>query len=138
TVPGEKRIFDSLQTLLDATFHHLGERDRCDALRRKLEQGIARHMERAAKKAEKQRESVAQGERAIEWKEYGDLITAHLYRLGRFDPGTRQIVLPDPAAPDQERPVPVDPALSPAENAQRYYKRFQKAKKTLEEAGRQL
>ena len=60
-------------------------------------------------------------------KLYGELITANLYRLTK---GMTSATLYD-YYEDCDRTVPLDVRLSPAENAQAYYKRYAKQKRTV-------
>ena len=58
----------------------------------------------------------------------GELITANIYRLKK---GDERATLYDYYA-DRERAIALDKNLSPSENAQRYFKKYNKQKKTLE------
>lgn len=60
------------------------------------------------------------------YKATGDLITANLYRL---KPGDRVVSLTDYTTdPPSEVTIELDPRLTPAQNAQKYYKKYAKAK----------
>ena len=66
-----------------------------------------------------------------EYRQYGELIQANLYRLQKGEPTA---VVENYYSPDCESiSIPMDVSLSPAQNAQRYFKLYQKARgaKTL-------
>ena len=65
---------------------------------------------------------------------YGELITNNIYRLAK---GDKQATLYDYYR-DAEVTVALDPMLSPSENAQAYYKRYAKQKRTIEVATKQV
>ncbi|MBQ4444531.1 MAG: NFACT family protein [Clostridia bacterium] len=73
-------------------------------------------------------------ERYEDLRVMGELITSNLYRLHK---GDREAVVYDYYA-DEERTVPLDVMLSPAENAQAYYKRYAKQKRTVQVAEKQV
>ncbi len=95
---------------------------------------------RIRKKLELQRGELLECEKGVEYKKYGDLITANLYRLSRGD--TRAVfddyenMREDGSFPQIE--VTLDNRLSPSANAQRYYKRYNKAKTAKVELARQI
>lgn len=66
-----------------------------------------------------------------EYRQYGELLQANLYRLQKGEPTA---VVENYYSPDCEPiSIPMDVSLSPAQNAQRYFKLYQKARgaKTL-------
>ena len=95
---------------------------------------------RIRRKLEAQKGELADCEKGSEYKKYGDLITANIYRLSR---GDRTATFEDY---DQMREdgsfervtVELDSRLTPAANAQRYYKRYNKAKNAKIELTRQI
>ena len=95
---------------------------------------------RIRKKLELQRTELSECEKGVEYKKYGDLITANIYRLSRGD--TRVLfddyenMREDGSFPQIE--VVLDNRLSPAANAQRYYKRYNKSKNAKVELSRQI
>ena len=95
---------------------------------------------RIRKKLELQRAELSECEKGVEYKKYGDLITANIYRLSRGD--TRVLfddyenMREDGSCPKIE--VTLDNRLSPAANAQRYYKRYNKSKNAKVELSKQI
>lgn len=85
---------------------------------------------RISKKLEMQRSELAECEKGEEYKKLGDMITANIYLLKR---GMRSVTLTDyetmlPDGSFAECDVELDERLSPAANAQRMYKKYNKSK----------
>src|SRR5690606_25084344 len=60
------------------------------------------------------------------YKMYGDLISANIYKIKK---GVKEVSLENFYSEDMEVvTVPLNPKYSPAENAQRYYKKYSKLK----------
>ena len=97
-----------------------------EALERIVRKGLQRLEKRLANiEAE---ESKARG--FVRQRELGDLLLANIHRLRR---GLAEVVLDDwYADPPVPVTVPLDPALSPQENAESYFRRHRKGKRGLE------
>lgn len=104
-----------------------------------LRAALLRHLEtliqRVKRKLEKQEAALEEASAAEEERFRGELILAHLHQIR---PGQRELQAADYRFPDGRLLlIPLDPALSGAENAQVYFRRYQKMKKTLEAAAEQ-
>jgi len=101
-------------------------------LRKFLSQRIDRHL----KKIQKLKEEQLYAENAIESKIYGDLILANLYQV---ETGMLEITVLNYYEPDSpEISVPLDSRLTPSENAQKYFKKYNKLKIAQEELSKQI
>ena len=136
----ECRAYDSAGEMLDEAFRikerQQSLRERAQDLFRLLSSTQARIRKKIALQ-EGELADCAQGEL---WKKYADLITANLYRLKT---GETQTELPDYERMREDGSfemltVPTDPRLSPAANAQRYYKRYAKTKNARIELTKQI
>lgn len=97
---------------------------------------ITNAQSRISKKIEAQRADIADCEKALKFKEMGDLITANIYMLKQ---GMDSALLTDYTKdPPQKTAVELDKSLSPSKNAQRYYKRYKKAVTALEILNKQI
>lgn len=117
---------DSMGLLISRFYR---ERDKKEqSLRRSahLSKLVATHIERCAKKLELQAAELADTEKKEQWKQYGDLLTANLYKMEKGMTAVRVQNYFDEAL--SEVTVPLDSTLSPSANAQRYYKKYNKAK----------
>jgi len=92
--------------------------------KQRLERLVAAARARLARKADNLRADLKDAERAEEYRLYGELLTANLHRVARGS----SVTLPNYYAGEQPIDIPLDPSLSPAENAQRYFKRYAKAR----------
>lgn len=113
-------------TLIDRFF---GERDRAERIKQRASD-ILRLLNNAQtrllKKLALQREELTECEKGEEYKKKGDLITANIYMLKR---GMSSFKAYDYSSePIDEVLIQLDTRLSPAQNAQRMYKYYNKAK----------
>ena len=128
--------YESISELVDEFYY---KRDVAERMRQKtadLIKLLNNHAERIAKKMSILRATLSDAEKMDTYREYGDLITANIYRIQEghksvevenyFDEnlGTVKITL--------------DPSLSASQNAQKYYKKYNKSKTALKEAQKQL
>ena len=85
---------------------------------------------RLLRKIEIQREELSESEKAIIYKTYGDMITSEIYKIKQ---GMTKALLTDYSVdPPAEEEVPLDERLTPAQNAQYYYKKYKKAQSAKE------
>ncbi|PRR70151.1 Rqc2 family fibronectin-binding protein [Neomoorella humiferrea] len=112
------------------------ERQLLEATRRSLEHVIDRELKRCYKKEGLQAASVAEAADAEKFRLAGELITANIYRLekGQISFTTPNFYDPHGA----EITIELDPSLTPAENAQRYFHRYNKARNAARLAKEQL
>lgn len=68
------------------------------------------------------------------WQLYGELLTCNLYRLSRG----MDAALVDNYYTGQEITIPLDITKTPSENAQAYYRKYAKQKRTIEVATKQV
>lgn len=91
---------------------------------------IGSNMERVVKKTNLQRDELRQSERRGRHKIFGETIMANMYKI---KPGDALLVAQDfYSETGGTIEIPLDPDLSPAENAQRYYKSYRKARTAAE------
>ena len=87
---------------------------------------LKNHIERCEKKIAIQLEALEGAARMEEYRQKGELIQANLYRLKKGEAVAR---VENFYSEDYEPiDIPMDVALSPAQNAQRYFKLYQKAR----------
>jgi predicted ribosome quality control (RQC) complex YloA/Tae2 family protein len=91
---------------------------------------------RAERKLQIQTEELAQAHRSDMLKMMGDLLTAN---LGLLQKGQKEISVLNYYDPDlQNITIPLEPKLKPVENAQHYYHRYAKAKRSVDILERQI
>ena len=123
---GSTKIYDSFSELTESFF---AERTRNERIRQRAADVL--HLltnaeTRLNKKIAAQREDLTACAEKETLKLYGDLITANIYMLKR---GMTEAALPDYSSENCPTvTVPLDGRLTPAQNAQRYYKKYAKCK----------
>ena len=118
--------FEKVSELFDRYF---AEKDRLEKIHQRghdLVTLINNAVARTERKLAIQRESLLDSERADEYRRRADLITANIYALKRGMASFTTIDYYDEACP--EVTIELDTRLSPADNAQRLYKLYNKAK----------
>lgn len=99
-------------------------------VRGNLMQVVRKEQNRLHKKVSLYRQSLGEGKQADQFKLYGELLTANLYRLGQGE-GTAVVEnFYDPNL--SEISISLNPNLSPNENAQAYFKKYVKARNTVQ------
>lgn len=117
--------YPSASALLDAFY---AQRDRDTRLRQRandLFRFLANASERIAKRVANQREELLACDSMEQDRRRGDLLSANLYRIQRGDRVAEIEDFYEPDAPIVK--VPLDVRLTPAQNAQAYYKKYRKA-----------
>ena len=121
-----KRSFDSLSEMLDCYFE---EKDRLEHIHQRAHD-ITTLLNNAVARTERklgiQRQALIDADRGENYKKHADLITANLYRLQRGMESFKTVDYYDESCPDIE--IKLDTRLSPAQNAQRLYKQYNKCK----------
>ena len=125
-------------TLSLALERYFGARDAQDRINQKSA-GMVRllkgQVERCEKKLALQEEELASAARMEEFRIMGELINANLWQLHKGMDQARLVNFYDENG--AELTVPLDPQLTPSQNAQRYFKRYQKARSARETAAEQ-
>ena len=118
--------FNSPSAALDAYFYERDRRDRMNQRASSLAHTLKNHIERCEKKIAIQNEALESAARMEEYRQKGELIQANLYRLKKGEPVARVENFYSEACEPVD--IPMDVSLSPAQNAQRYFKLYQKAR----------
>ena len=111
--------------LLDAFYARRSAEERIRTRSRDLRRVLTNARERIARKLENQRRELAAAADRDTWRLYGDLINANMARIPQGATSAELIDYYDPQC--ALRTVPLDPALSAAANARKYYKEYRKA-----------
>ena len=118
--------YDDISEMLDVFYE---EKDRLQSIRRRG-QDILRLLtnasQRIAKKTELQLASLEESKQAEKWKLYGDLVTANIYLLKKGMTDVTLVNYFDEAMPEIR--IKLNERYTPAQNAQAFYKKYNKAK----------
>lgn len=130
-----QKPFPSLSAALENYFGVRDQKDRMEQKSSSMVRLLKTHMERCEKKLALQNEELANAARMEEYRLMGELLNANLWQLHR---GQEAAVVPnyyDEAGGTVT--IPLDKQLTPAQNAQRYFKKYQKARSARETAAEQ-
>lgn len=116
---------DSFSALLDAFYTRRATADRMKAHSHDLLRVLTSATERVRRKLHNQRQELAASANRDTWRLYGDLIHANMHLITPGAASAQLINYYDENCAPLE--VPLDPALSAAANAQKYYKEYRKA-----------
>ncbi|MGM9683043.1 MAG: NFACT family protein [Eubacteriales bacterium] len=136
----ELRSFTSAGELLDAFFETRDREQRVKQRASDILKLLTNAETRIKHKLDLQSRELDECERGGEYKKYGDLITANIYRLSR---GDSHALLEDYESCDENGncatvDIPLDVRLTPSANAQKYYKKYAKARNAKVELSKQI
>ncbi|AXQ78416.1 fibronectin/fibrinogen-binding protein [Streptococcus chenjunshii] len=121
------QTFSSLGELLDYFYQEKAEQDRVAQLAGRLIHRVQTEKEKNKKKLIKQREELAATKDAESYRQKGELLTTYLSQI----PNNQDTVVLDNYYTNEKIRIALDKALSPSQNAQRYFKRYQKLKEAV-------
>lgn len=125
--PGtESRRQESFSALLDGFYEEREQAERVRQRGQDLVQSVTRARDRTKRKLanqEKELETAGNRERK---RELGDILTSNLYAMQKGLSVFRTVDYYDPEG--REVDIPLDPLLTPQQNAAKYYKEYNKAK----------
>lgn len=130
-----QRSFPTLSEALEVYFGTRDARDRLNQKSASMVRMLRGQLDRCQRKLAMQLEELASAERMEEYRRMGEAINGNLYLLKK---GMSEAVLPDWSDPEGGTiTVPLDIRLTPSQNAQRYFKKYQKARSAREIAAQQ-
>ena len=125
--PGtELKEYPSFGALLDDFYETRERQERTRQRGEDLLRAVKNARDRTARKLENQRKELAATRDRERLRQFGDILTTNLHQLER---GHSLVRLPNYYDPEcREVEIPVDPLLTPQQNAAKYYKEYNKAK----------
>lgn len=122
----ERQAWEAFSPMLDTFYETREQVERVRQRGQDLQRAAASARDRACRKLALQEKEYAQTQDRDRLRIFGELITANLYRMNK---GETVLRAQNYYAPDcGETDIPLDPLLSPQQNAARYFKRYNKAK----------
>ena len=132
----ELRRYESFSKLLDDFYASRATAEKVGQRGADLQKAVSRVRDRVARRVAQQeleREATKDRERK---RELGDILTSNLYALSK---GMGTVRLTDYYNPEgREVDIPLDPLLTPQQNAAKYYKEYNKAKTAEVVLGEQI
>jgi len=129
-VPFANRVgepFTSLSDLLDTYYKDKAERDRVKQQASNLIRRVENELQKNRHKLKKQEKELLATDNAEEFRQKGELLTTFLHQV----PNDQDQVILDNYYTNQPITIALDKALTPSQNAQRYFKRYQKLKEAV-------
>lgn len=129
-VPFENQVgesFASLSDLLDTYYKDKAERDRVKQQASELIRRVENELQKNRHKLKKQEKELLATDNAEEFRQKGELLTTFLHQV----PNDQDQVILDNYYTNQPITIALDKALTPNQNAQRYFKRYQKLKEAV-------
>ena len=119
--------FSILSQLLDTFYKDKAERDRVKQQASELIRRVENELQKNRQKLNKQEKELQATENAEEFRQKGELLTTFLHQV----PNDKDQVILDNYYTNQPITIALDKALTPNQNAQKYFKRYQKLKEAV-------
>ena len=126
----ELRRYPTFSQLLDDFYEQKEARERVKQRGQDFIRSVTQARNRTAKKIANQEGDLAKTADREKLRQYGDIITTNLHAMSKGQAALRAQNYYDPLGGDAD--IPLDPLLTPQQNAARYYKDYKKAQKAEE------
>lgn len=120
--------FDSISKVLESFYSSKNTLSRIRQKSTDLRKVISNALERASKKYDLQLKQLKDTEKRDKYRVYGELINTYGYQV---EPGAKSFQALNYYT-NEEITIPLDETLTPAENAKRYFEKYNKQKRTNE------
>ncbi|EOB3451525.1 fibronectin-binding protein EfbA [Enterococcus hirae] len=131
----QKKMYPTLSALLDAFYQEKAEKDRAKQQGSELIRKIENELKRNRNKLKKREQTLKDSENAEDYRRDGELLTTFMAQVPR---GANEVTLPNYYEEDRPITIKLDPALTPNQNAQKYFHRYQKLKNAVKLIGKQI
>jgi len=121
---------NSISKIIELFYYSKDRHDRIKQKSSDVLKIVNTNLDRCVKKLSIQEQKLLECQERGKWKLYGDLIMANLYILHKGDTCTKVLNFYDEGQDFID--IPLDMLLSPVENAQRYYKKYNKEKSAIQ------
>ncbi|MCJ7839586.1 NFACT family protein [Lederbergia sp. NSJ-179] len=133
---GETKQYKTLSEMLDRFYYGKADRDRVKQQAHDLERLMKNEKEKNEGKLRKLKMTLREAEQADQHQLLGELLTANLHLVHK---GMEEISVPNYYDEHyREITIPLDPRKTPAENAQKYFTKYQKAKNAIQVVKEQI
>ncbi|AKG73731.1 Rqc2 family fibronectin-binding protein [Salinicoccus halodurans] len=129
-----EETFDTISELVDHYYHN---RYHTALIKQKANDYlnvITREYERTERKIGKLKDDLLEAAEKDEFQKYGELLTAYMHQVKPYEDSVEVLDY----YTDEKVSIPLDPNISPSDNAQKYYSRYNKLKKRETAASEQL
>lgn len=129
------RQMPSINMIIDDYYLTRASQERLNQKSSNILKIVNNNIDRCTKKLAMHRENLEKSKDRDKFKMSGDLLTANMYMV-KF--GMDEVTVQNYYDNNSELKIKLDPNISPAQNAQRYYKKYNKAKVTEKYASEQI
>ncbi|MGM8214411.1 Rqc2 family fibronectin-binding protein [Bacillaceae bacterium W0354] len=126
----EKDYFQTVSEMLETYYSGKAERDRVKGLTLDLMRFLKNERDKNIRKIKKHENTLKKAEQKELYQKKGELLTAHLHLVKQGDPSVKVIDYYDENQKEIE--IDLDPNKTPSQNAQQFFKQYQKLKKSEE------
>ncbi|RCW51399.1 MULTISPECIES: NFACT family protein [unclassified Halanaerobium] len=125
----EHKTFENTGEMLDYYYRFFIKEKELNKLKKQLSQITGSFLNNNKEKQKKLYKKLKESKNAEKYKKIGEIITANIYQLEK---GMEKAVLTDFYSEKQNNiNIDLDPSLTPSENAQKYFKKYNKLKKSV-------
>lgn len=136
SVSAEKKYFESITSAIDYYYTEKETKKEFEAKKRKLSSSVTTFEKKLRKKYQIALDKILACKNMQQDRIFGELIISNLYRI---ESGKKEVLLENFYSPGSEKVlIPLDDKLSPKENAEKYFKRYNKEKKTVNQVEPQV
>lgn len=128
------KTFSSISRVLETYYADKNTASRIKQKSADLRRIIANSIERNVKKYDLQQKQLKDTEKRDKYRIYGEMINTYGYDLKE---GSKELICINYYT-NEEIKVPLDPELTPSENAKKYFDRYNKLKRTYEALSKQV
>jgi len=133
---GERRRFDTVSACLEAFYGDKAERDTVKQRVSDLIRFLQNERNKNLKKLDKLNETLEDAKGADRYRILGELITAYMHAINKGDTSAEVVNYYDENGGTVK--IELDPQLTPAQNAQRYFRRYAKQRNSLSVVSEQM
>lgn len=126
---------DDVNKTLDEFYRDQANREWVKQKSKRIENIVNNELKKLKKKIIKLRKQLDQAEKSEEYRIKGELLNAYLHEVKA---GMTSIDLPNYYENNKPLKIKLDPALSPARNAQKYFTRYQKLRNSIKHVNEQI
>lgn len=132
----ESKRFTDFDEMMDYYYKNFLKNKKLNHSIREVNKVVNNYLQKNIKKQEKLKQQLADSKNAEKYKKYGELITANIYQIKK---GSNEVEVTDYYSSDQSKlKIKLRPDLTASENAQKYFKKYNKLKKSVKHLKREI
>ena len=121
------QTFETMSEALTAYYDAINLKEKIASQQRTLTQALQKQQRLCQRTVNALQQDLEQAEKSEDFRIQGELLLANLHTMKR---GQKQVELQNYYSPELETiSIPLDPQLTPSQNAQTYFKKYSKAKR---------